>query len=179
MNTVCVQVDSKPGRYWKPEFRINGQNRTFPDEKRSVPQSVRTTSVTSSTKARRNPSFVYYPMMLTHSPFVTTPDSADRSSTATQQNFEDMVAYMDKLVGRIVDKLDEAGVLDNTLILFTGDNGSPGGNKGGIRSELNGRTIDGGKGKPTDAGTRVALVASMPGTVPRGKVTMTLSISAT
>ena len=44
-----------------------------------------------------------------------------------------MVAYTDKLVGRIADQLDEAGVRDNTLILFTSDNGSPGGIKGGNR----------------------------------------------
>ncbi len=165
------QVDSTPSRYWKPEFRINGQNRTFPDENAFGPSICTDYICDFIDKNREEPFFVYYPMMLTHSPFVTTPDSADRSSTAAQQNFEDMVAYMDKLVGRIVDKLDEAGVLDNTLILFTGDNGSPGGNKGGIRSELNGRMIEGGKGLPTDAGTRVALVASMPGTVPQGKVT--------
>ncbi len=120
---------------------------------------------------KEEPFFIYYPMKLTHGPFVPTPDSADRSSTANQQNFEDMVAYMDKLVGRVVDKLDEAGVRNNTLILFTGDNGSPGGKKGGIKSELNGRTIHGGKSLTTDAGTRVALVANMPGTVPPGKVT--------
>ena len=82
-----------------------------------------------------------------------------------------MVAYMDKLVGRVVDKLDEAGLREDTLILFTSDNGSPGGEKGGIVSELHGRKIDGGKSKTTDAGTRVALVASMPGTVPAGRVT--------
>ncbi len=42
--------------------------------------------------------------------------------------------------------------------------------QGGIKSELNGRTIEGGKSLTTDAGTRVALVANMPGTVPPGKV---------
>ena len=109
-------------------------------------------------------------MLLPHLPFVPTPDSADRSCTDNQQNYEDMVAYMDKLVGRVVDKLDEAGVRNDTLILFTGDNGTPGGAKGGIVSELNGRRIEGGKSLTTDAGTRVALVANMPGTVPRGKV---------
>ena len=35
-----------------------------------------------------------------------------------------MVAYMDKLVGRLVAKLDELGLRDNTLIIFLGDNGT-------------------------------------------------------
>ena len=128
------------------------------------------------------PFFAYYPMMLTHVPFVTTPESRETSSNRAmtwldeafipeQQKFEDMVTYMDTLVGQIADKLEEVGVRENTLILFTGDNGSPGGNKGGVVSELNGISIEGGKGKTTDAGTRVALVANMPGTVPAGQVT--------
>jgi arylsulfatase A len=119
---------------------------------------------------KEEPFFIYYPMLLPHGPFLPTPDSADRSSTSNQQNYEDMVAYVDKLVGRVVDKLDEVGVRDNTLILFTGDNGTPGGKKGGIKSELNGRIIEGGKSLTTDAGTRVALVANMLGTVAPGIV---------
>ena len=157
------QVDSYTSRYWTPELRINGQAKAFPDENAFGPDICTDFICDFIDRNKENPFFAYYPMMITHSPLVTTPDSADRSSTGNQQNFEDMVAYMDTLVGRIVDKLDEAGVLDNTLILFTGDNGSP---KGvGIESELNGRMIEGGKGKttdgarPNDMGPRPAMEA--------------------
>ena len=164
-------VESKTSRYWKPVLRVNGRERAFTDENAFGPTVCTDYICDFIGRKKEEPFFIYYPMMLTHKPFVTTPDSVDRTSTENQQNFEDMVAYMDKLVGRIVDKLDAAGVRNDTLILFTGDNGSPGGAKGGIVSELNGRMIDGGKGLTTDAGTRVALVANMPGTVPPGKVT--------
>ena len=160
-------VESKPSRYWKPGLRINGQAKTFPNESAFGPTICNDYICDFIDRNRSRPFFVYYPMMLTHAPFVTTPDSTDRASTDKQKNFEDMVAYMDRLVGRIVDKLDETGVRNNTLILFTGDNGTP----QGIKSELNGRTIMGGKGMTTDAGMRVPLVANMPGTVPPGKVT--------
>lgn len=160
------QVESKPRRYWKPSLRINGQLKAFPDENAFGPTICTDFICDFIDRNRDEPFFVYYPMMLTHAPFVTTPDSTDRASTAKQQNFEDMVAYTDRLVGRIVDKLDEVGVRDNTLILFTGDNGTP----QGISSELKGRTVMGGKGLPTDAGTRVPLVANMPGTIPAGRV---------
>jgi len=166
----CWQVESSPSRYWKPEFRINGQIKAFPDEDAFGPAIVTDHICDFIDRNKEQPFFIYYPMMLTHGPFVTTPDSADPSSTSSQQNYEDMVAYMDRVVGRIVDTLDEAGVRENTLILFTGDNGTPGGKKGGIKSELNGVMIEGGKSETTDAGTRVALVANMPGTVPAGKV---------
>ena len=161
------QVESKPSRYWKPGLRINGQPKTFPDENAFGPTICADHICDFIGRNKEKPFFVYYPMMLTHAPFVTTPDSTDRASTDKQTNFEDMVAYMDKLVGRIVDKLDETGVRDNTLILFTGDNGTP----KRIKSELNGRAIMGGKSMTTDAGTRVPLVANMPGSVPAGKVT--------
>ena len=78
-----------------------------------------------------------------------------------------MVAYMDKIVGRIVRKLDELGLRENTLVLFTGDNGTP---KGITSAMRDGRRIKGGKGLTTDAGTHVALIANWKGTTRAGKV---------
>ena len=77
-----------------------------------------------------------------------------------------MVAYMDKMVGRMVGKLDELGLRENTLVLFIGDNGT----HNSIKSELAGRVIQGNKGETTDAGTRVPLIANQPGVVASGKV---------
>ncbi|MHC4659581.1 MAG: sulfatase-like hydrolase/transferase [Planctomycetota bacterium] len=87
---------------------------------------------------------------------------------------------MDKLIGRIVSTLDELGLRQNTLILFTTDNGTP---REFITKAVDGKyieepiiskvgdnTIIGGKGKLTDAGTRVPLIANWPGTTPAGKV---------
>ena len=72
-----------------------------------------------------------------------------------------MVTYMDKLVGRITAKLDALGVRDNTLILFVGDNGTD----KPVVSSMGNLKVAGGKGKMTDAGTRVPLIASWPGTI--------------
>ena len=77
-----------------------------------------------------------------------------------------MVEYMDVVIGRIVDKLDELGLRENTLLLFIGDNGSP----RQVTSMINGREFQGGKGLSTDAGTRVPFVASWPGAIPPGSV---------
>jgi len=117
---------------------------------------------------KAKPFLAYYPMILTHSPFEPTPDSAEWGQSVSDKKFYvDMVEYMDKTIGRIVQKLDELGLRENTLIIFTGDNGSP----GGIVSEMqDGSFIDGGKGSTTDAGTRVALVANWKGTIPAGRV---------
>ena len=77
-----------------------------------------------------------------------------------------MVSHMDGLVGRIVKRAEELGIARQTLVLFTGDNGT----HGSIRSTLDGRVVQGGKGKTTDAGTRVPLVAWWPGVIPEGRL---------
>jgi arylsulfatase A len=113
---------------------------------------------------------VYYPMILTHSPFVPTPDSSNwgaggrKARKSNPKYFGDMVAYTDKLVGRIIARLEELGLRERTLVLFTGDNGT----NRKVVSMMNGRKVAGGKGSMTDAGTRVPLIANWPGVIPRG-----------
>lgn len=118
---------------------------------------------------KTGPFLVYFPMALVHSPFVPTPDSKDWKKPKHKNNtkyFADMVAYMDKIVGRIVSKLGELGLRENTLFLFTGDNGT----HKSIKSKMPDGIIQGDKGQTTDAGTRVPLIANQPGVVPAGKV---------
>ncbi|MDZ7724851.1 MAG: sulfatase-like hydrolase/transferase [candidate division KSB1 bacterium] len=118
-------------------------------------------------KNKDQPFFVYYPMILTHDPFVPTPDSINKNSKDNKKkNFVDMVEYMDLLVGQIVNQLEEQGILDNTLVLFTGDNGT----HRSITSETTRGRIKGGKAQMTDAGTRVPLIACWSGKSPAGTV---------
>jgi arylsulfatase A len=105
-------------------------------------------------------------MILTHSPFVPTPDSPNPESKEDMPNFVDMVEYTDKIVGKIVSHLEGLGIRENTLILFTGDNGTA----GSITSTLNGLPWKGGKGTPHESGTHVPLVASWPESQVKGKV---------
>ena len=116
------------------------------------------------------PFLAYFPMALTHSPFVPTPDSAGWDGDRYAEDpayFADMVAYMDKIVGRTVAKLEELGLRDNTLVLFTGDNGT----SSAITSTMtDGTVVQGGKGLPTNAGTHVPFIASWPARVPGGRV---------
>ena len=54
---------------------------------------------------KTGPFLLYFPMALVHSPFVPTPDSEDWKKPKYENNpkyFADMVAYMDKIIGRIV-----------------------------------------------------------------------------
>src|SRR5206468_1798661 len=74
---------------------------------------------------RRNkhqPFFLYYPMSHMHAPIVPTPDSLPGADAKTL--YADNIAYMDKLVGRLIGELDNLNLRDNTVVIFTGDNGT-------------------------------------------------------
>jgi hypothetical protein len=76
--------------------------------------------------------------------------------------YPDMVAYMDKLIGRVTDKLDQLGLRENTLIVLMGDNGT----KACFSYTLpDGSEFIGGKGHAKVNGLQVPLVLSMPGTI--------------
>ncbi len=176
-------VDNKKidRRFVNPLLEFNGEERAFTNGEYG-PQVCTDFICDFIDQNKEKPFLVYYPMILTHCPFDPTPDSSDwdpkrLGSTSykgdrrdCQRHFRDMVGYADKLVGQIVSQLEESGVRDNTLILFTGDNGTD----QPIVSSWNGATVAGGKGQMTDAGTRVPLIAHWPGVINTGKVSKNL-----
>lgn len=159
------QVDAKKERFWGPTVTIDGVVKDYPMDVYG-PDVYCDFLLDRMEEYKDEPFFLYYPMVLVHSPFVPTPDSANKKNKDEQQNYADMVAYMDKLIGKIVAKTEELGIAENTLIMVTGDNGT----HSKIKSNMGNKVIQGGKGKTTDAGTHVALIAYQPGTVPAGKV---------
>jgi arylsulfatase A len=121
------------------------------------------------------PFFAYYPMILPHWPFQPTPDSDDWNPTETKEwkrskwnrkHFSDMVTYADKMVGKIDKALADMGIREETLLIFTCDNGT----YTGITSPFKGGQIKGGKGSTPNAGTHVPFIASWPGTIKPGQV---------
>ena len=160
------QVDKLGSRFWGPTITIDGELKKFGKDVYG-PDIYSQFLIDRMTEFKDEPFFLYYPMALVHSPFVPTPDSANRNSKDKQKNFGDMVAYMDKLIGRIVEQTVKLGIAEKTMVLVTGDNGT----HKSLKSKMGDVTIRGGKGLPTDAGTRVALVGYQPGTIPKGRVT--------
>lgn len=112
---------------------------------------------------------LYFPMALTHGPLTTTP--LDRDVKDKMDLHKAMIRYTDHLVGRIVKALDDLGIRDRTMILFTTDNGSG----GGITGTRNGRKVRGGKAKKTENGVCAPFIVNGPGLVPAGVVTDALT----
>jgi arylsulfatase A len=112
------------------------------------------------------PFFIYYPMALTHNPFPDPPPMPldEKQHPKSHQGFARMVSYADHIVGQFNALLTELDLDKNTLILFTGDNGT----NTSLTSHLGDLVIKGGKGKMTEAGTRVPLIAKWPAKVKAG-----------
>ncbi len=160
-------------RYPNPSLEVNGRPVDYHGGEYG-PEVVSDFACDFMERNKDKPFLVYYPMILTHCPLVPTPDSADwdaRSQGSKHYKgdpkcFADMVAYMDKMVGKLIAKLERLGLRENTLILFTGDNGTD----KPVVSVMSGRRVAGGKGHMTDAGTHVPLIANWPGTISKGRV---------
>jgi arylsulfatase A-like enzyme len=67
------------------------------------------------------PFFLYFPLTAPHTPWFPSDDFRGKSGAGV---YGDFVVMVDAMVGRILASLDEQGISDNTLIIFTSDNGS-------------------------------------------------------
>ena len=166
-------------RFWSPLLEHNGKVLSSEDNHEKYGPDIMSDFVCNFVERNKDqPFFVYYPSVLVHNPFVPTPDTigaaprthksnkAPGGKDARKANFVAMVNYLDKIVGKIVKKVEDVGLLENTIILFTADNGT---NKS-ISSRWNGRNIKGGKGSTLDMGTHVPFVAYWKGHTPEGDV---------
>ena len=145
-----VYTDKKPSRIYEGAFGPDLFNDFLVDFVR---------------RNRDRPMLLYYPLALTHGPLVTTPHEPFAESKL--ERHKAMVRYTDYLVGKLVKAIDDAGVRNNTIIIFTTDNGTA----GGITGSLDGRTVKGGKAKLTENGPRAPFIVNGPGLVPAGTET--------
>lgn len=165
------QHTRRPPRYVNAGLEINGVEKDFTKGEYG-PDIVNDYAIDFVTRHKDRSFFLYYPLMLTHGPYMATPDSQDwdpkltgETGDKSPEHFRDMVQYMDKLIGKLLAALDNAKVRDNTLVLFLGDNGTG----AGTRSLMGDRVVIGAKGSTNEFGMRVPLIASWPGHIARGK----------
>lgn len=119
-----------------------------------------------SRKGKEEPFFLYYASPLAHKPLYPTPLNPE-GRPRDRQNYPFLVEYLDGQVGEILQKLKELGFGENTLVLFSGDNGT---HSEMVTEMRDGRKIKGGKATLKDTGSWVPLLASWPGTIKPGSV---------
>jgi arylsulfatase A len=110
------------------------------------------------------PFFVYLPHPMPHIPIYASADFEGRSPRGL---YGDVIEELDWSVGEVVGALERVGVRDDTLVVFTSDNGPwlPFGADGGSAGLLRG-----GKGSNWEGGQREPCIVSWPGQVPAGTV---------
>jgi arylsulfatase A-like enzyme len=154
-------IPASANRYHDPYLFTSGSAKTYNDK---FGPDVLTKSIVDFIKKRgTQPFFVYYPMVLTHTPFVNTPDEEAEDKLGKHKA---MVRYADKLTGRIVKALQESEQLENTIIIWTTDNGTT----GQISGHYQGRLVKGGKSKLKESGIAAPFIVSWKGHISAGQV---------
>ena len=115
------------------------------------------------------PMLLYFPMALTHGPLVPTPD--EPNAEGKEARHKAMVRYTDRAVGTLIETLEELGIRERTIVIFTTDNGTG----GGITGRMHGRDVRGGKATLREAGCNAPFIVNGPGIVPPGVVTDALT----
>ncbi|MFQ5810798.1 MAG: sulfatase-like hydrolase/transferase, partial [Armatimonadota bacterium] len=154
-------VHNRAARYWHPQISLNGKHfRTTADD--YGPDIFVDFLIDFAKRKRNEPFFIYYPMALTHrswdfdrnvSGWLPTPKldaQGNRVPGRSEPGLKSNVEYKDYLMGRIARELTELGLMDDTILFITADNGTSGYGKGQVAEER---------------GPRVPLVAYGPGHV--------------
>lgn len=159
-----VETKNLDSRYKDPVIYTEEGNKTFTDK--YGPDMFLEWSKDFINENKDSTFFLYYPMVLVHDPFQITPKngqfanskSNDKSNT---EYFGEMVNYMDYIVGEVIKTVKEAGISENTLIVFTGDNGT----SVEVVSDWNGQQVRGDKGSSRTWGTHVPMIAYWEGNI--------------
>ena len=158
-----------PSRYWNPFIIQNGK--MLQTDETDFGPDIYTRFLMDFIKRNKDsekPFFAYFPMCLPHGVLrtdrkwdlfpVPDPNAPSGKSTIpgdTKDLMKILIEYKDKLVGEMIEGLDEMGLLENTIIFITADNGS------GPKS----------KGRATERGVRVPMVVYHKGKIMEGYVT--------
>ncbi len=165
-------------RYYRPMIYRNGQVRD--DTEGHYGPDLYQRSLIEFMKANRErPFLAYYSMALAHEVTDDLDPPVPHGPLGRYDSYPEMVAEVDRAVGRMVAALDALKLREKTLVLFLADNGTPpeiiiraeGSEliRTPVVSRQNGLDVPGGKKQLTDAGTNVPMIANWPGTIRPGQ----------
>ncbi|RLD70022.1 MAG: N-acetylgalactosamine 6-sulfate sulfatase [Bacteroidetes bacterium] len=149
-------------RYWDPYIHTKEGSRVY--KGKFGPDIFTNFIIRFMQKNRDSPMLIYYPMVLTHTPFVHTP--LEPTASTPMEKHKAMVRYTDHLVGRLVMAMEDLGIRENSYLIFTTDNGTA----GSVIGSRNGILIRGGKTFLTENGVNAPFIVNAPGHVKSGTV---------
>ncbi len=142
-----------------------------PVDQSTLTERYATEAVHFIRQSREDPFFIYLAYTMPHVPLFASEEFSGKSRRGL---YGDVVETIDWSVGYILEALEQEGLDDNTLVMFTSDNGpwlskkTHGGTAGLLRE---------GKGTTYEGGMRVPFVARWPGSIPEGLVSAEVATS--
>ena len=113
---------------------------------------------------KENNFFAYVPFFSVHTPIQSKPDYQKKYSNKESNEYHNrpdyagMIQSLDENIGKILDKIDTLNLSENTVIIFTSDNG-------GIRAISNQYPLRAGKGSYYEGGIKVPMIFSWKGKI--------------
>jgi arylsulfatase A-like enzyme len=159
----------QPPSYFDPyERKRQGRIPTLPPRKEGEYLTDREAdeAVKFIREHRDAPFFLYMAHYAVHTPIQGKKDLVDKYKAKTPTNqtnptYAAMVDSVDQALGAITAALDESGVADNTIVIFTSDNG-------GLLRVTDNAPLRSGKGYPYEGGIREPVIVRWPGVVEPG-----------
>ncbi len=117
---------------------------------------------------QNQPFFLYMAHYAVHTPIQAKAALTQRYENKPKTNQDDpeyaaMVKSVDEAAGKILNALDELGLTENTLVIFTGDNG-------GLEGPTDNAPLRSGKGYPYEGGIRVPVLIRWPAVIPEAQL---------
>lgn len=160
------RVSAEDGRRVTPLLRDDKVVELLEDEEqRGVTRAYTEEALKFIRSNNEKPFFLYLAHTAMHVPLFPHQDFVGKSKNGT---YGDWVAEVDWSVGRVLDTLRDSGLSDNTLVIFTSDNGpwASKGRAGGVSGPLRGS-----KGCTLEGGVREPTIAWWPGRIRAGGAT--------
>ncbi|MEX0727772.1 MAG: sulfatase-like hydrolase/transferase [Planctomycetaceae bacterium] len=122
---------------------------------------------------RDEPFFCYVPHNCPHIPLAAAPEYIERNRDAFHPVYAAMIETLDESVGRLMTKVDELGLSDRTIFIFTSDNGGLHVLESSGTPATHNTPFRAGKGYVYEGGLREPLIVRWPGVVTPGSICKT------
>jgi len=164
-------------RSFYPPFDNTGTLPTNPPKDKHIDDYLGDKAVEYINKHADKPFFMCFWLYDVHAPFQSKPELVEkwrkRVDPANPQKCPTMAAMievMDDNVGRVLDALDANGIADDTIVIFTSDNGGNMYNVADGTTPTNNAPLRAGKGNNYEGGERIPLIVRWPGNTKAGSV---------
>ncbi len=152
-----------------PDIHRNDEIIEHPTDQTTLTKRYTAEAIKFIEEHKDEPFFVYLPYTFPHIPLYASEDFLD---TSMRGLFGDTIQELDWSVGQINKTLEKLGLAENTLVIFTSDNGP------WITQNQNGGSaglLRGAKGDTWEGGMREPFIAKWPGKIPAGTISMEVS----